>query len=145
MILDVIKEGEYTSNNTKRKFDNVEKNVDKVQLKRIRELLDEKELRYVSPNVRELLGITKLDDPECFTKKTDVVRRVVQVGEKFRVILYIRLSQEDGDLEEGDVSGSIKNNYYIYWMNVPKEKVGLLLEYFVKKIFQVLMIIDQNG
>lgn len=109
MILDVIKEGEYTSNNTKRKFDNVEKNVDKVQLKRIRELLDEKELRYVSPNVRELLGITKLDDPECFTKKTDVVRRVVQVGEKFRVILYIRLSQEDGDLEEGDVSGSIKN------------------------------------
>ena len=25
MILDVIKEGEYTSNNTKRKFDNVEK------------------------------------------------------------------------------------------------------------------------
>ena len=34
MILDVIKEGEYTSNNTKRKFDNVEKNVDKVQLKR---------------------------------------------------------------------------------------------------------------
>ncbi len=109
MILDVIKEGEYTSNNTKRKFDNVEKNVDKVQLKRIRELLDEKELRYVSPNVRELLGITKLDDPECFTKKTDVVRRVVQVGEKFRVILYIRLSQEDGDLEEGDLSGSIKN------------------------------------
>lgn len=116
MILDVIKEGEYTSNNTKRKFDNVEKNVDKVQLKRIRELLDEKELRYVSPNARELLGITKLDDPECFTKKTDVVRRVVQVGEKFRVILYIRLSQEDGDLEERDVSGSIKNQL-LYLLN----------------------------
>lgn len=100
MILDVIKEGEYTSNNTKRKFDNVEKNVDKVQLKRI----------------RELLGITKLDDPECFTKKTDVVRRVVQVGEKFRVILYIRLSQEDDDLEERDVSGSIKNQL-LYLLN----------------------------
>ena len=42
-------------------------------------------------------------------KKSDSIRRVVQVGEKFRVILYIRLSQEDGDLDDGDVSGSIKN------------------------------------
>ena len=111
MILDVIKEGEYTSNNTKNKSNNKakEKSVDKVQLKRIKELLDESELRYVSPNVRELLGIAKPDDPDCFMKKQDVVRRVVQVGEKFRVILYIRLSQEDGDLEDGDVSGSIKN------------------------------------
>lgn len=111
MILDVIKEGEYTNNNTKNKSNNTakDKNVDKVQLKRIKELLNENELRYVSPNVRELLGITKPDDPDCFMKNQDIVRRVVQVGEKFRVILYIRLSQEDGDLEDGDVSGSIKN------------------------------------
>lgn len=111
MILDVIKEGEYT-NNTKNKSNNdaKNKNVDKVQLKRIKELLNENELRYVSPNVRELLGINKPDDSDCFTKSNDgTIRRVVQVGEKFRVILYIRLSQEDGDLEDGDVSGSIKN------------------------------------
>ena len=54
MILDVIKEGEYTNNNTKNKSNNIakDKNVDKVQLKRIKELLNENELRYVSPNVR---------------------------------------------------------------------------------------------
>ena len=111
MILDVIKEGEYTNNNTKNKSNNRvnDKSVDKVQLKRIKELLDESQLRYVSPNVRELLGINKPDDAECFMKKSDSIRRVVQVGEKFRVILYIRLSQEDGDLDDGDVSGSIKN------------------------------------
>lgn len=111
MILDVIKEGEYTNNNTKNKSNNRvnDKSVDKVQLKRIKELLDESQLRYVSSNVRELLGINKPDDTECFMKKSDSIRRVVQVGEKFRVILYIRLSQEDGDLDDGDVSGSIKN------------------------------------
>ena len=111
MILNVIKEGEYTSNNTNDKLnyniakDQTEKNV---QLKRIKELLNENELRYVSENVRQLLGLTKPNDEECFKDK-NVKRRVVQVGEKFRVILYIRLSQEDGDLEDGDVSGSIKN------------------------------------
>ena len=110
MILNVIKEGEYTSNNTgKLKNKTKDSNVDKVQLKRIKELLNESELRYVSANVRHLLGLTKPDDPDCFTKAKNIVRRVVQVGEKFRVILYIRLSQEDGDLEDGDVSGSIKN------------------------------------
>lgn len=111
MILNVIKEGEYTSNNTNDKLNNniaKDSNAENVQLKRIKELLNESELRYVSPNVRQLLGLTKPNDPECFKDK-NVKRRVVQVGEKFRVILYIRLSQEDGDLEDGDVSGSIKN------------------------------------
>ena len=111
MILNVIKEGEYTSNNTDKSNKKViDSNVDKVQLKRIKELLNENDLRYVSDNVRNLLGLTKQNDPTCFNKDGAVkVRRVVQVGEKFRVILYIRLSQEDGDLEDGDVSGSIKN------------------------------------
>lgn len=111
MILNVIKD-EYSNNNAKQSNDLTEKLMpeDKVQLKRIKELLNEEDLRYVSSNVRQLLGITKLNDPSCF-KSPEVknVRRVVQVGEKFRVILYIRLSQEDGDLEDGDVSGSIKN------------------------------------
>ena len=110
MILNVIKEDEYTSNNAYNLKDNTkDSNVDKVQLKRIKELLNESELKYVSANVRHLLGLTKPDDPNCFTKSKNTVRRVVQTGEKFRVILYIRLSQEDGDLEDGDVSGSIKN------------------------------------
>ncbi len=110
MILNVIKEGEYTSNNTQDKLNIIkDSNEANVQLKRIKELLDESELRYVSANVRHLLGITKPNDPECFKEIKNLKRRVVQAGEKFRVILYIRLSQEDGDLEDGDVSGSIKN------------------------------------
>lgn len=112
MILNVIKEDEYANNNTKQTRDltKEEKIEDKVQLKRIKELLREEELKYVSSNVRQLLGITKPDAPDCFKMPAGkVVRRAVQVGEKFRVILYIRLSQEDGDLEDGDVSGSIKN------------------------------------
>ena len=127
MILDVIKEGEYTNNNTKNKLNNnaKDKSIDKVQLKRIKELLDESQLRYVSPNVRELLDIKKQDDPECFMKnKEGIIRRVVQVGEKFRVILYIRLSQEDGDLEDGDVSGSIKNQLLYLLDECAKQKIG---------------------
>lgn len=111
MILKVIKD-EYSNNNTNEisNLNEKENLEDKVQLKRIKELLKEEELKYVSSNVRQLLGITKMDDPNCFKKiESKVTRRVVQVGEKFRVILYIRLSQEDGDLEDGDVSGSIKN------------------------------------
>ena len=111
MILNVIKEGEYTNNNTTNRLNNniaKDSNSENVQLKRIKELLNENELKYVSPNVRHLLGIIKPNDPDCFKDKK-LKRRVVQVGEKFRVILYIRLSQEDGDLEDGDVSGSIKN------------------------------------
>ena len=72
-------------------------------------MIDESQLRYVSENVRHLLGIKKENDKTCFDKQPKVIKRVVQAGEKFRVILYIRLSQEDGDLEIGDVSGSIKN------------------------------------
>lgn len=111
MILNVIKEGGYSNNNLKQ-FDNLTelKIEEKVQLKRIKELLNECELRYVSSNVRQLLKITKPNDSDCFNSSNQKsFRRVVQVGEKFRVILYIRLSQEDGDLENGDVSGSIKN------------------------------------
>ena len=110
MILNVIREGEIDNNTKGLNFNNVgDLNNDKVQLKRLKELLDEEELRYVSPNIRQLLDITKPNDLTCFNSNGKVACRVVQVGERFRVILYIRLSQEDGDLEDGDVSGSIKN------------------------------------
>ena len=110
MILNVIKEGGYTSNNTdKQKEIDKDSNLNNVQLKKIKELINENDLRYVSDNVRQLLDIKKPNDPDCFIQKGTITRRVVQVGEKFRVILYVRLSQEDGDLEDGDVSGSIKN------------------------------------
>ena len=109
MILNVIRESEYTDNNTIESNITNDEKVDKVQLKKIKSLIDESQLRYVSENVRHLLGIKKENDKTCFDKQPKVIKRVVQAGEKFRVILYIRLSQEDGDLEIGDVSGSIKN------------------------------------
>ncbi len=109
MILNVIRESEYTDNNTIESNITNDEKVDKVQLKKIKSLIDESQLRYVSENVRHLLGIKKENDKTCFDKQPKVIKKVVQAGEKFRVILYIRLSQEDGDLEIGDVSGSIKN------------------------------------
>lgn len=102
MILNVIKESEEEN-----KLNNL--TYDDGLLKSIKDKLDENNLRYVSPNVRELLNITKPNDPNCFTKSKDYKKKVVEVGEKFRVILYIRLSREDGDLVDGDVSKSIKN------------------------------------
>lgn len=111
MILNVIKESDSTSNNTTRLDKIVKENskIDNVQLKRIKELLNENELKYVSENVRQLLDITISNDPLCFVLPKDRVKRIVQSGQHFRVILYVRLSQEDGDLEDGDVSTSIKN------------------------------------
>lgn len=133
MILNVIKD-EYSNNNAKQSNELIEKLMpeDKVQLKRIKELLKEDELRYVSSNVRQLLGITKSNDSSCFkSPEFKSSRRVVQVGEKFRVILYIRLSQEDGDLEDGDVSGSIKNQL-LYLLDECKKRdwvvVGIFCE-----------------
>ena len=108
MILNIEKEGEIISNNILQKAKNDA--LELSQLKRIKELLNEKDLMYVSSNIRDLLNIEKTNDPNCFVMNSkSKQQRVVQVGEKFRVILYIRLSQEDGDLEDGDVSGSIKN------------------------------------
>ena len=126
MILNVIKEGGYTSNNTdKQKEIDKDSNLNNVQLKKIKELINENDLRYVSDNVRQLLDIKKPNDPDCFIQKGTITRRVVQVGEKFRVILYVRLSQEDGDLEDGDVSGSIKNQL-LYLLD--ECQLGLLYE-----------------
>ena len=130
MILNVVKESEVTNNNLFRTTKN--DSLELSQLKRIKELIEEQDLRYVSSNIRELLDIQKSNDPNCFIMNTkNNKRRVVQVGEKFRVILYIRLSQEDGDLEDGDVSGSIKNQL-LYLLDECKKRdwkvVGIFCE-----------------
>lgn len=130
MILNVVKECEITNNNifVATKQDNLEQS----QLRRIKELINENDLRYVSSNVRSLLNIKKKNDSNCFIMNSKTPnRRVVQIGERFRVILYIRLSQEDGDLEDGDVSGSIKNQL-LYLLDECKKRdwvvVGIFCE-----------------
>lgn len=139
MILNVIRESEYTNNNTNtaKKLNIVdeqkEKEIEKqVQLKKIKELIVEKDLRYVSENVRILLGLTKENDLNCFTKDPNVKRKVVEAGGKFRVILYIRLSQEDGDLKEDDVSGSIKNQL-LYLLDECKKRGWLVVGIFCEE------------
>ena len=84
------------------------KTVNSLELKKIKELIDEDNLEYVSPNIKSILNITKEDSPDCFNvlnkkNKLEIDKNI------YRVILYIRLSVEDGDLIDGDVSGSIRN------------------------------------
>lgn len=109
MILNVIREGAIVNNNNTIDKSKEEVEQEKVQLKRIKQLIDVSKLRYVSENVRRLLDLKFTDDPTCFVDYGNQRETYKVIGNHFRVILYIRLSREDGDLEKGDVSGSIKN------------------------------------
>lgn len=104
MILNVIRKDDDLNQKTE-----IDKYEDNVQIKQIRKFLNESNLRYVSDNVRNLLKIKKSNDLKCFVKSELVSRKVIKPGEKFRVTLYIRLSQEDVALANNDVSQSIKN------------------------------------
>lgn len=98
MIVKVVKE------NKTKKFSSYQE-IDTLELKKIKELLDEENLEYVSNNVRNILKITKENSNDCFVMSNK--KRNIQY--EVRVILYIRLSEEDGDLIDGDVSRSIRN------------------------------------
>lgn len=75
---------------------------------KIKSHLDVSNIRYMSDNIQCLLGLNIINDSKCFENHNSVFR-AIQEGAKYRVILYIRLSVEDGDLVDGDVSGSIRN------------------------------------
>ena len=89
---------------------NIEIVNDTLELKHIKEYINEDDLEYVSQNIRNLLKINKMNSPNCFDFQK------VRTDNNIRVILYIRLSEEDGDLLEGDVSKSIKNQL-LYLLN----------------------------
>ena len=82
------------------------------EVQKIKSHLDITYLKYVSDNVRYLLKLDIENDRECFEKNNNHFR-VIGQGEKYRVILYIRLSVEDGDVIDGDVSKSIRNQLLI--------------------------------
>ncbi len=105
MILNVIRESDYTNNNTISLVNVTEE--EQIQLKKIKELININNLKYVSDNVKKLLGLKIENDTKIFTKNPDI--KNMRVNGIIRVILYVRLSQEDGDLQDGDVSSSIKN------------------------------------
>lgn len=102
MILNVYREGVDKSSNVL-----INEN-DSVEIQRIKELLNVFNLDYISNNLRHILGITKENKLDCFEKSINEYR-VIDSNKKFRVILYIRLSVEDGDIIDGDVSKSIRN------------------------------------
>ena len=104
MILNVYKEGIDKSRNV---LKNIDEN-DSVEIQRIKELLNVFDLEYISNSLRHILGITKENNLDCFDKRINEYR-VVDGNKRFRVILYIRLSVEDGDIIDGDVSKSIRN------------------------------------
>lgn len=104
MILDVYREGVNRRNEV---LENINE-ADSVEIQRIKELLSVFDLDYISNNLRSILSITKENDLNCFVNKTNR-HKVVDGCKKFRTTLYIRLSVEDGDIIEGDVSKSIRN------------------------------------
>lgn len=112
MIINVFKEGENKFNNLE--IDNFisKKKDDDSEVQKIKSHLDITHLKYVSDNVRYLLKLDIINDRECFEKNNNHLR-VIQQENKYRVILYIRLSVEDGDVIDGDVSKSIRNQLLI--------------------------------
>ena len=109
MVINVFKEGE--KNIDKKRYYFGEGDDSEVQ--RIKSHLDITYLKYVSENVKYLLKLNVINDNECFTKNSNSQYRVIKQGDKYRVILYIRLSVEDGDVIDGDVSKSIRNQLLI--------------------------------
>lgn len=107
MIINANKVGEYT----KDKNDNTKKDLsnDTIQIKKIKQYINESNLVYVSENVRELLAIQKCNDLGFLSSTEHLSSENLSSNKLYRVCLYIRLSVEDGDLLEGDVSRSIKN------------------------------------
>ncbi len=107
MVIDVFSEEE-KANASKKIYMEGE---DNSEIQRIKSHLDVTYLKYVSDNVKHLLKLDINNDLECFKKNINL-----KINEKdgfYRVILYIRLSVEDGDVIDGDVSKSIRNQLLI--------------------------------
>ncbi len=122
MIVEVVKE------NRIKKYSSYQE-IDTLELRKIKELLDEESLEYVSSNVRNILKITKENSSDCFS----VQKSISNIRSGFRVILYIRLSEEDGDLIDGDISRSIRN------------QLLLLLDECRKRGWKVVAIFCEEG
>lgn len=109
MVIDVFKEGEEQLKNFKGTNYSFSEGDDDSEIQKIKLHLDVSYLKYVSENVKYLLKLNIVNDKECFEKNNNHLG----MGDKYRVILYIRLSVEDGDVIDGDVSKSIRNQLLI--------------------------------
>ena len=125
MIINEIKEYEVVC-----KTKNTCKEDEDTEIQKIKSHLDVTYLKYVSDNIKFLLKLNLVNDNKSFEINNNYYR-LVEHRNKFRVILYIRLSVEDGDIINGDVSKSIKNQLLILLDECEKRKwivVGIFCE-----------------
>lgn len=102
---------------------------DTVEFRKIKELLCEDHLEYVTEYLRTLLKIKKINNPNCF--KESLFKNLFCVDNKNRVIIYVRLSVEDLTRTEGNVSKSILNQLLMlltYCNEKQLEVVGIFYE-----------------
>jgi len=107
---------------------------DQVVHRRLKELINISELDYVSGNINNLLDLKFQNKGSCLKDACKSPHRAIRDGDGYRVILYIRLSVEDGDLiDDKDISRSIKNQLIL-----------LLDEAIVKKWVVVGIFCDED-
>ena len=100
-----------------------------IEFKKIKELLCEDHLEYVTDYLRDLLKIEKLNNPNCFKKS--LFNNMFAEKKNNRVIIYLRLSVEDINKTEGNVSKSILNQLLMllaYCVEHQLELVGIFYE-----------------
>lgn len=109
MVINVFKEEKAQKGNENKKI--YRDGDDNSEIQKIKSHLDVTYIKYISENVKNLLKLNINNDMECFEKN---INFKIDKREDFcRVILYIRLSVEDGDVIDGDVSKSIRNQLLI--------------------------------
>ena len=102
--------------------------LDTTEFKTIKKLLSEDNLEYMTDYLRDLLKVSKKNNPNCF-KKNGLISSLHIPGK--RGIIYVRLSQEDLDREKGNVSKSILNQLLMllsYCNDKGIEVVGIFYE-----------------
>lgn len=104
---------------------------DDSEVQKIKSHLETTHLKYVSENIKNLLKLNIVNDNACFRKKNNPIR-VIRKGNNYRVILYIRLSVEDGDIIDGDVSKSIKNQL-LYLLDECQKKNWIVVGIFCEE------------
>ena len=135
-----IEVGELLTNNTQN-FNIISENTTKeiftetIQYRKVKELLDEDSLLYVSDNIRKLFNITKLNNTNCFKQTlSEFIKDCTVIHHRLKVILYLRLSDEDIELADIDKDKRIDLSRSI------KNQLLMLLEYAFKRNWEVVGI-----
>ena len=104
--------------------------IETIEFKTIKQLIKEENLEYITDYLRNLLQIKKPNNLNCFKNKT-ITRSIVYKDYGKRVVIYVRLSVEDLEKAEGNVSKSILNQLLMlltYCKDKELEVVGIFYE-----------------